>query len=443
MISRSEISKIAAGLTVACMVAGGTAAISSYNSEIYADDSDAIEIVFGPEDGESADPGDTDGSDDGSDPGDTDGSDDSSDPGDADGSDDGSDAGDADESDDRSKSGDADGSDDGSDAGDADESDDRSKSGGAEGSEDGGKMSSDSASGKSSDNSSSGKNSDNSTSGKSSKKKTGRLVDHVKGIRDFSLIEGMVPDPMAGISWDETIGTVLCDTTKIDWGEVGTHDLTYTIAAMDQTIEFETIKVTVYENLEFYIYGMEGEEKVAVGGSYDPMADISYDDKISSVTADTSELDLSKVGEYAVTYTLTDTDGREQTAVRRVYVTSSGADEWDNSDNAGNYSVVVDLGVWRLTAYMDTPEDQGPYVGQTASGAPLVAGRTVAVSAATCSRVGLHFGDKLLIDGHVYTLEDHGGSAMNNQDWVDIFVNHPGDEYSERFNRYSHVYLLR
>ena len=403
------------------MVAGGTAAISSYNSEIYADDSDAIEIVFGPEDGESADPGDTDGSDDGSDPGDTDGSDDSSDPGDADGSDDGSDAGDA------------------------DESDDRSKSGGAEGSEDGGKMSSDSASGKSSDNSSSGKNSDNPASGKSSKKKTGRLVDHVKGIRDFSLIEGMVPDPMAGISWDETItiGTVLCDTTKIDWGEVGTHDLTYTIAAMDQTIEFETIKVTVYENLEFYIYGMEGEEKVAVGGSYDPMADISYDDKISSVTADTSELDLSKVGEYAVTYTLTDTDGREQTAVRRVYVTSSGADEWDNSDNAGNYSVVVDLGVWRLTAYMDTPEDQGPYVGQTASGAPLVAGRTVAVSAATCSRVGLHFGDKLLIDGHVYTLEDHGGSAMNNQDWVDIFVNHPGDEYSERFNRYSHVYLLR
>ena len=26
-----------------------------------------------------------------------------------------------------------------------------------------------------------------------------------KGIRDFSLIEGMVPDPMAGISWDDTI----------------------------------------------------------------------------------------------------------------------------------------------------------------------------------------------------------------------------------------------
>ena len=407
---------------MACMVAGSTAAITSYNSEIYADDSDAIEVVFGPEDGVSADPVEADESDGTSKSGEADGSDDASKSGEADGSDGTSKSGEADESDGASKSGEA------------DESDGTSKSGEAEGSEDGGKMSSDSASGKGSDHSASGKN---------SAKKTGRLIDHVKGIRDFSLIEGMVPDPMAGISWDDTIGTVLCDTTKIDWGEIGTHDLTYTIAAMDQTIEFETIKVTVYENLEFYIYGMEGEEKVAVGGSYDPMADISYDDKISSVTADTSELDLSKVGEYAVTYTLTDRDGREQTAVRRVHVTGSGADEWDNSDNAGNYSVVVDLGVWRLTAYMDTPEDQGPYVGQTASGAPLVAGRTVAVSAATCSRVGLHFGDKLLIDGHVYTLEDHGGSAMNNQDWVDIFVNHPGDEYSERFNRYSHVYLLR
>ena len=63
MILRSEISKIAAGLTVACMVAGSTAAITSYNSEIYADDSDAIEVVFGPEDGVSADPVEADESD--------------------------------------------------------------------------------------------------------------------------------------------------------------------------------------------------------------------------------------------------------------------------------------------------------------------------------------------------------------------------------------------
>ena len=273
--------------------------------------------------------------------------------------------------------------------------------------------------------------------------KTKGLLAHVRGIRDFSLIEGMIPDPMAGISWDDEIGTVLCDTTEIDWSKPGKQELTYTIAAMDQTIIYQTINVTIYENLEYYLYGMEGEKTVTTGGSFDPMEGITYDKKLVSVTADTSELNLEKPGEYAVSYTLTDESGRTQSAVRRVKVASAGSAGWDNSDNAGNYSTVVDLGVWRLTAYMDTPEDQGPYVGQTASGAPLVAGRTVAVSAATCARRGLYFGDKLLIDGHVYTLEDHGGSAMNDQDWADIFVDNPIDEFSERFNRYSEVYLLR
>ena len=266
---------------------------------------------------------------------------------------------------------------------------------------------------------------------------------HVKGIRDFSIVEGMIPDPMAGITWDDTIGTVLCDTTKIDWDEIGTHELTYTIADMDQTIHYETINVTVYENLEYYLYGMEGEKKITVNSSFDPMEGVSYGDKIASVKADTSALDLSKEGEYPVSYELTDQNGHTQVAVRRVRVAAEGADGWDNSDNAGNYSTVIDLGVWRLTAYMDTPEDQGIYVGKTASGAPLIPGRTVAVSAATCDRLGLYFGDKLLIDGHVYTLEDHGGSAMNNQDWADIFVDNPYDEFSERFNHYTEVYLLR
>ena len=31
------------------------------------------------------------------------------------------------------------------------------------------------------------------------------LAVHVTGIRDFAIIEGMVPDVMAGISWDDTV----------------------------------------------------------------------------------------------------------------------------------------------------------------------------------------------------------------------------------------------
>ena len=96
---------------MACMVAGSTAAITSYNSEIYADDSDAIEVVFGPEDGVSADPVEADESDGTSKSVEADESDGASKSVEADGSDDTSKSVEADGSDGTSKSVEADGSD--------------------------------------------------------------------------------------------------------------------------------------------------------------------------------------------------------------------------------------------------------------------------------------------------------------------------------------------
>ena len=82
------------------------------------------------------------------------------------------------------------------------------------------------------------------------------------------------------------------------------------------------------------------------------------------------------------------------------------------------------LGTWRLTAYRDTPEDQGPYVGQTASGLPK-------------------FGDRLqLDDGRIFVIEDHGDSNMYNKLWMDIFCDTYEEAYSERNNRYAEVFLL-
>ena len=233
-----------------------------------------------------------------------------------------------------------------------------------------------------------------------------RLADHVTGIRDFAVIEGMRPDVMAGV----------------------------------------TIHATVRHDLEQFLYGMEGAVYVPVGGEFDPMENVVCDDEIAKIEPDMSALDTTKEGEYLISYHLTGTDGVSQTAVRRVHVGEEPVSPVPGQQvqtDVGEYSTVTDLGLWRLTAYMDTPEDQGPYVGQTASGAPLVAGRTVAVSQQTCERLGLVFGDRLMVDGYVYILEDYGGSAMYNSDWLDIFVDNVEDEYSERFNRYAEVYLLR
>lgn len=268
------------------------------------------------------------------------------------------------------------------------------------------------------------------------------LTQHVQNLKNFSLIQGTTPDPMSGVSWDSYVSDVKCDTSQADWNTPGSYTLTYTITGTDgQTTEM-SVEAKVETDLEQYLYGMEGDAQIAVGGTFDPMANVTHDDEIISITCDTEDLNTEKAGEYLISYELKGQDGRTQTAVRKVTVTDSSTGQTTDGDTSG-YSTVTDLGIWRLTAYMDTPADQGAYVGQTASGSPLVAGETVAVSEATCARLGLQFGDKLMIDGHIYTLEDYGGSAMNDQNWVDIFVSNEADEYSEQYNKYTEVYLLR
>ncbi len=281
------------------------------------------------------------------------------------------------------------------------------------------------------------------------------ILSHVAGIKHFTTVEGKHPNVMAGVAGDDTIAEVTSNEEEINWDKPGKYQLTYTVTTKDGRTAEKTIEIEVYLDLEHYLYGMEGAVYIPVDGTFDPMEHVVTEPEIEKIEPDTSALDTSKEGEYLISYKLTAPGGRYQTAVRKVTVgeepqtttgygtgTGQGAGTTYIESPEG-YSTVTDLGLWRLTAYMDTPADQGPYVGQTASGAPLVAGRTVAVSSATCARLGLEFGDRLMVDGHVYVLEDHGGSAMYDSDWLDIYVDNEADEYSDAFNRYAEVYLLR
>ena len=281
------------------------------------------------------------------------------------------------------------------------------------------------------------------------------ILSHVAGIKHFTTVEGKHPNVMAGVAGDDTIAEVTSNEEEINWDKPGKYQLTYKVTTKDGRTAEKTIEIEVYLDLEHYLYGMEGAVYIPVDGTFDPMEHVVTEPEIETIEPDTSALDTSKEGEYLISYKLTAPGGRYQTAVRKVtvgeepqatpgYGTGIGQGTGTTYvESPEGYSTVTDLGLWRLTAYMDTPADQGPYVGQTASGAPLVAGRTVAVSSATCARLGLEFGDRLMVDGHVYVLEDHGGSAMYDSDWLDIYVDNEADEYSDAFNRYAEVYLLR
>lgn len=89
------------------------------------------------------------------------------------------------------------------------------------------------------------------------------------------------------------------------------------------------------------------------------------------------------------------------------------------------------LGRFKLTAYCPCSICCGSWAsGITASGVRPTQGRTVAMS-------GVPFGTKLLINGHVYTVEDRGTSYGH----VDIFFNTHSDAL--RFGRkYAEVYQL-
>ena len=90
------------------------------------------------------------------------------------------------------------------------------------------------------------------------------------------------------------------------------------------------------------------------------------------------------------------------------------------------------LGTWLCTAYCpgaccNSPEN----AGKTASGAPMVVGRTVAVG-------HLPFGTRLLIDGHEYVVEDRGVTGKH----VDIL--HESHSAARKFGeRYKQVFIWK
>ena len=86
----------------------------------------------------------------------------------------------------------------------------------------------------------------------------------------------------------------------------------------------------------------------------------------------------------------------------------------------GNYlqddAPLVDLGTYTISYYCPCAICCGHNLNLTASGTTPVEGITVATSS------NIPFGTKLMIDGHVYTVEDRGGSYISSGARIDVFL---------------------
>ena len=76
---------------------------------------------------------------------------------------------------------------------------------------------------------------------------------------------------------------------------------------------------------------------------------------------------------------------------------------------------LVSLGTYKITAYCACARCCGKTDGITASGTKVQAGRTIAAPK------NFPFGTKLMINGHIYTVEDRGSAIQGNR--IDIYFN--------------------
>lgn len=94
---------------------------------------------------------------------------------------------------------------------------------------------------------------------------------------------------------------------------------------------------------------------------------------------------------------------------------------------------IVSLGTYKITAYCGCAKCCGKTDGITASGTHVTAGRTIAAPPE------IPFGTKLMINGHIYTVEDRGGAIKGNR--IDIYFE--SHEEAERFGvQYIEVFKV-
>ncbi len=99
-------------------------------------------------------------------------------------------------------------------------------------------------------------------------------------------------------------------------------------------------------------------------------------------------------------------------------------------------SSVLYLGEFLITAYDDCYECQEEFIGTTALGVAPQVNHTIAVDPNI-----IPLGSHVIINGIEYVAEDVGGGINNYH--IDIFVGSHAETYSDNYNGYFDVYLVR
>lgn len=138
-----------------------------------------------------------------------------------------------------------------------------------------------------------------------------QAVEDKAGIKSVTFSEGQVEDDKSSEN--------VADRIAMKFDTVGIQEITIEAEDINGNIAEKTIRVKVVEDYLKHVSGME-DMTVERGATIDWMKDVTKDEKVLEVKADASKVDMSKAGEYVLTYTILG-DDKETTVTKDVKIT--------------------------------------------------------------------------------------------------------------------------
>ncbi|MEG2322241.1 MAG: DUF5011 domain-containing protein, partial [Bacilli bacterium] len=128
--------------------------------------------------------------------------------------------------------------------------------------------------------------------------------------------------------------TVKVDTTKVNIAKIGQYNVDITVSDKSNNIATKTIIVKVIDTIAPVITLVDKDITLSLNTTYiEPGYKVSDNSKEDLKATITSNLDITKIGTYTITYTVTDKANNTTTITRTVTIIASSLDTLFREDN--------------------------------------------------------------------------------------------------------------
>ena len=160
----------------------------------------------------------------------------------------------------------------------------------------------------------------------------------IHGADDITIKVGDTFNPLDGVTATDTEDITISNIEvegKVNTSEVGEYTLTYKVTDTDNNVTIVERVVTVRSNEKPVIHGADNIT-IKVGDTFNPLNGVTATDTedgtISNIEVE-GKVNTSEVGEYTLTYKVTDTDNNVTTVERTITVRSNSKPVIHGADN--------------------------------------------------------------------------------------------------------------